>query len=54
MKQKILALLALIGLAGCGSGVDLVGNATLANGTVTGNVTVQTPLGNYTFPDEAP
>lgn len=54
MKQVILVILATITL-GCGSGnFDATGNATLQNGTVTGNVSVQTPLGTWTIDNIPP
>lgn len=50
---KIVILAALL-LAGCGSGVDLNGTATLSNGTLSGNATVQTPLGTFFFDGQRP
>lgn len=54
MKTLLLTVVAML-MLGCGSGnFDAVsGNATLENGTVNGTISVQTPLGTFTFPGPA-
>lgn len=54
MRALLVGLL-LGALCGCGSGGDfpvsnVAGNATLSNGTVNGTVSIQTPLGTFTYP----
>lgn len=56
LSLSLLVALLLVGLTGCGSGgFDAVsGNASLVNGTVNGAVSVQTPLGTFTYPGPGP
>ncbi len=46
MMRALIILVALLVL-GCGSNLD--GSATFTNGTLSGNATVQTPLGTFTL-----
>lgn len=49
--MRAIFLILCILLCGCGANLDAVsGSATLQNGTVTGSVSVQTPLGIFTYP----
>ena len=50
--KHILLVLASLAALGCGSGADISGNAELQNGVVNGTVSVQTPLGTFTYPSK--